>query len=232
MAEAPRFEFRQRRVARIVLDLIGSPYKRLFFALIVAAAFGRPFANFTQDHQQAYRLSVLEHGPLTVYISRYVGIPDQEEFMEADPATLSSTSPKLDHFYRMIAARVKTLVPDPRTKYQSFVRGMGWSVRARGWPFVSRAGCYLVDVYEMERFDGRAPDYHTFFVDEYGLPPERPVGWWGNAAFGGILSGVVAFIILTLVAMGLQRSLRPVAGFPVIVADQSVIVPDQSTIRP
>lgn len=203
----------------MLFGLIDAPYKRLLFALIVAAVSGRPFAHFSEGYRWPYKLLVLEEGPTTNYISRYLGIPDQEEFMEVDPTTLSASCPNTDHFYRTVAARVKPLVGDPRTKYQSWVRGMGNDVCARGWPFVSRAGCYLVDIYEMERFDGRAPRLHMFHADEFGLDPERPWGWWGNAAFGGILSGVIVYVILMLVAMGLQRSLRPVAGFPVIVPE-------------
>lgn len=206
----------------MLLALVGSPSNRVLIALTAIAVGGFAYAKFA-DAQIAWlpQPRFLEDSPTTNYISRYVGIPDQQEFMEVDPATLSATCPKTDHFYRTVATRVKNLVGDPRTKFESYVVASN-GVLARGWPFVSRRPSYTVSVLEEKRFDGKPPNYHAFVIGEDGLDPDRPWGWWGNAAFGGVLSGVIVYVILAFVAMGLQRSLRPVAGFPVIVQDQTM----------
>lgn len=202
----------------MVLMLVGTPLRRCVLAVLAGVIGGLSFAEFTHRHYQwPYKLSVLEVGPMTNYISRYLGIPDREPTLEVDPLQMA-TMPNTDRFYRRIATRVKSLVGDPRTMYGSFVRAMGWNVCASGWPFVSRAGCYRVDVYEDKRFDGRSTAYHTFLVDENGLPPERPWGWIGNAAIGGGGVGGLAFGLLTWLAIRTQRALRPGYAFPVIMA--------------
>lgn len=205
----------------MLLNLVGPGVNRLLLSLIVAGAFGREFANKTQGLVERFpQPPIIEYDPGTAYLSRYLGQPDEDEMMEADPA-LAASQPNIDRFYRNIAARVKGLISNPQDKCGAFVRGMGACDGARGWPFISRGVSYSVDAYELSRVDGKPPQWYRFLAGEDGLDPDRPWGWWGNAAFGGILSGVIAYVILTLVAMGLQRSLRPVAGFPVIVPDQS-----------
>ena len=219
MADAGHFKSRDRRGARMFLALTGPWASRLCLSLIIACAFGRLFAAMTQGIERFPQPPILEYDPGTAYLSRYLGQPDEEEMMEADPADAPSY-PNNDRFYRNIAARVKGMISNPKDKCGAVVRGMGACDGARGWPFTSRDVSYLVDAYELSRVDGKPTQWYVFRADEFGLDPERPRGWWGNAAFGGILSGVIAYIILTLVAMGLQRSMRPVAGFPVIVPDQ------------
>jgi len=224
MKDLQRFESRERRAARMLLALVGSQSTRILVALLTVAVGGFAYAKLVHTQIAWFpEPPFLENPPTTSYISRYLGRPDVEPYLEADP-TLAPSQPNTDHFYRTVAARAKKLVGDPRTKYFACVVASN-GVLARGWPFMSRRPSYSVDVWEEVRFDGRPVKYHSFVIAEDGLDPERPQGWWGNAAFGGILSGVVLYTILTLVARGLQRSMRPVAGFP-------VIVPDQSTVRP
>ena len=217
MAEASVFVIRDRRESQALLTRFGSRRRRIITALLVAAGGGWQFAAVTHSGVVYYpNPPVLEYDPGTVYISRYLGKPLEEEQMEADPADAAS-QPNLDRFYRVVANRVKVAVGDRRTTYSVWICGLGACHGAAGWPFESRVVSYRVSGYEIERFDGRAPGGISMRVGEDGLDPNRPWGWWANAAVGSAATGVAFFGLLTLVVMLVRRSQQPAAGFPVIV---------------
>lgn len=144
---------------------------RLLLSLIAAAALGGQFANMTQGLVERFpQPPILEYDPGTAYLSRYLGQPDEEEMMEADPADAPS-HPNNDRFYRTIAARVKATISNPKDKCGAFVRGMGACDGARGWPFTSRGVSYAVDAYEHLRVDGKPSKWYLFRADEFGLDP-------------------------------------------------------------
>lgn len=160
---------------RDFLARFGSRRRRVIWALLVALAAGPAFAAMAHRIEYFSRRPVLEYDPGTVYISCYLGQPDEEETIEADPADAPS-QPNLDRFYRVIAQRVKTLISDEHARHYACIRGLGACDGDFGWPFRSRGVSFLVDAYVIDPNDGEETRGYRFRAGEDGLDPERP---WG-----------------------------------------------------
>lgn len=82
----------------MLLTLSGPLTSRLLLSLIIGGAFGRECANKTQGRVVRFpQPPILEYDPGTAYLSRYLGQPDEDEMMEADPADAPSY-PNNDRF--------------------------------------------------------------------------------------------------------------------------------------